>query len=65
MPSVAALKPGEVLLLENTRFYKEEEGKVKKTDDMTDEEIKAEEGRDEGEAEGHGPEAGLATARSS
>ena len=26
----AALKPGEVLMLENTRFYKEEEGKVKK-----------------------------------
>jgi phosphoglycerate kinase len=38
---VAALKPGEVLVLENTRFYKEEEGKVKKTDDMTDEELKA------------------------
>jgi len=34
---VAALKPGQVLLLENTRFYKEEEGKVKKTDDMTEE----------------------------
>ena len=26
---VAALKPGDVLLLENTRFYKEEEAKVK------------------------------------
>jgi phosphoglycerate kinase len=38
---VAALKPGEVLVLENTRFYKEEEAKVKKTDDMTDEELKA------------------------
>ncbi|HPJ56699.1 MAG TPA: phosphoglycerate kinase [Kiritimatiellia bacterium] len=37
----AALKPGEVLVLENTRFYKEEEAKVKKTDDMTDEELKA------------------------
>ncbi len=32
----AALKPGEVLMLENTRFYKEEEGKVKKSDEMSD-----------------------------
>ena len=38
---VAALKPGQVLVLENTRFYKEEEAKVKKTDDMTDEQLKA------------------------
>jgi len=38
---VAALKPGEVLLLENTRFYAEETGKVKKTDEWTDEELKA------------------------
>ncbi len=30
---VAALKPGEVALLENTRFYKAEDGKVKKDDD--------------------------------
>ena len=30
---VAALKPGEVCLLENTRFYKAEDGKVKKDDD--------------------------------
>jgi len=37
---VAALKPGEVLLLENTRFYAEETGKVKKTDGMSDEELK-------------------------
>ncbi|HQQ61084.1 MAG TPA: phosphoglycerate kinase, partial [Kiritimatiellia bacterium] len=37
---VAALKPGEVLLLENTRFHKEEEAKVKKTDEMTDAEYK-------------------------
>ena len=37
----AALKPGEVLMLENTRFYKEETAKVKKTDDMTDEQYKA------------------------
>ena len=38
---VAALQPGQVLVLENTRFYKEEEAKVKKTDDMTDDELKA------------------------
>ena len=38
---VAALKSGQVLLLENTRFYKEEEGKVKKTDEMSEEEYKA------------------------
>ncbi len=37
----AALKPGEVLMLENTRFYKAEEGKVKKTDEMSDEEYAA------------------------
>lgn len=42
---VAALKPGDVLLLENTRFYKAEDGKVKKDDEkkgihLTDEEYK-------------------------
>ncbi len=37
----AALKPGEVLLIENTRFYKEEEGKAKLPDTATDEEKKA------------------------
>jgi phosphoglycerate kinase len=36
----AALQCGEVLMLENTRFYKEEEGKVK-GDDLTPEELKA------------------------
>ena len=37
----AALKPGEVLLLENLRFYAEEEGKPRGlTDDATDEEKK-------------------------
>jgi phosphoglycerate kinase len=36
-----ALKPGEILLLENTRFYKEEEGKAKLPDTATDEEKKA------------------------
>ena len=38
---VAALRPGQVLVLENTRFYKEEEAKVKKTDDLSDDEFKA------------------------
>jgi len=38
---VAALKPGEVLLLENTRFYKQEQAKAKKKEGMTDEELKA------------------------
>jgi len=36
-----ALKAGEVLLLENTRFHKEEEGKAKVADTATDEEKKA------------------------
>ncbi len=34
---VKAAAPGSVVMLENTRFYAEEEGKVKKTDDMSDE----------------------------
>ena len=43
---VASLKPGEVALLENTRFYKAEDGKVKKDDEkkgihLTDEEFAA------------------------
>ncbi len=37
----AALKPGEVLLLENLRFHLEEEGKPKLPEDATDEEKKA------------------------
>jgi phosphoglycerate kinase len=37
---VAALHPGGIVMLENTRFYKEEEGKIKKTDEMSDEEYK-------------------------
>ena len=41
---VAAMKPGDVTLLENTRFYKAEDGKVKKDDEkkgihLTDEEF--------------------------
>jgi phosphoglycerate kinase len=39
--TVASLQPGQVLMLENTRFYAEEEGKVKKTDDMDDATIAA------------------------
>lgn len=35
---VAALQPGEVLMLENTRFYKAEEGKAKQAEGMSDEE---------------------------
>lgn len=38
---VRALQPGGIVMLENTRFYKEEEGKVKKTDDMSDEDYQA------------------------
>jgi len=38
---VAALRPGGVVMLENTRFYKAEDGKVKKTDEMSEEELKA------------------------
>jgi phosphoglycerate kinase len=36
-----ALQPGEVMLVENTRFYKEEEGKAKVADDATEEQKKA------------------------
>jgi len=36
----AALKPGEVLLLENLRFHIEEEGKAKRKDPATGEEVK-------------------------
>ena len=36
----AALQPGQILMLENTRFHKGEEGKAK-TDGLTDEEAKA------------------------
>jgi len=37
----AGLKPGEILLLENVRFYPEEEGKPKLPDNVTEEEKKA------------------------
>jgi phosphoglycerate kinase len=38
---VKALKPGAVVMLENTRFYKEEEASVKKAEGMSEEEYKA------------------------
>jgi phosphoglycerate kinase len=38
---VKAVKPGGIVMLENTRFYKEEEASVKKTDDLSEEEYKA------------------------
>jgi phosphoglycerate kinase len=37
----ASLQPGEILLLENLRFYVEEEGKPKLPENVTDEEKKA------------------------
>ncbi len=37
----AALKPGELLMLENTRFYREEEGKVKKSAEMSEADYQA------------------------
>jgi phosphoglycerate kinase len=42
--AVASLKAGDILLLENLRFYKEEEGKVKLAEDATDEEKKVAKG---------------------
>jgi len=38
---VAALRPGGIVMLENTRFYKAEDGKVKQVEGMSDEEYKA------------------------
>ncbi len=38
---VAALAPGGIVMLENTRFYKAEDGKVKKAEGMSDEEVSA------------------------
>ncbi len=37
----AALKPGQILMLENTRYYKEEQGKVKQAEGQSDEDYKA------------------------
>ena len=39
--AVAALKPGDVLMLENTRYHKEEQAKAKQKDGETDEAFKA------------------------
>ncbi|MGI5869018.1 MAG: phosphoglycerate kinase [Kiritimatiellia bacterium] len=39
--AVAALKPGDVLMLENTRYYKEEQAKAKQEDGESDEDFKA------------------------
>ncbi len=38
---VAAMKQGDVLMLENTRFYKAEQGKLKQKEGQSDEEFKA------------------------
>ncbi len=38
---VKALQPGQILMLENTRFYQAEEGKLKKTDEMSETEYAA------------------------
>lgn len=38
---VAALKPGDILMLENTRYHKEEQAKLKQKDGQSDEEFKA------------------------
>ena len=38
---VKALKPGEILMLENTRYHKEEQAKLKQKDGQSDEEFKA------------------------
>ncbi len=37
----AALKPGQILMLENTRYYKEEQAKVKQAEGQSDEDYKA------------------------
>jgi phosphoglycerate kinase len=39
--AAAALKPGEVLMLENTRFYKEEEASIKQKPEQSEDEFKA------------------------
>ena len=38
---VDAMKPGDIVMLENTRFYKEEQGKLKQKEGQSDEEFKA------------------------
>ena len=39
--AAAALKPGEIIMLENTRYHKEEQAKLKQKDGQSDEEFKA------------------------
>ena len=39
--AAAALKPGEILMLENTRYHKEEQAKLKQKDGQSDDEFKA------------------------
>ncbi len=39
--AAAAVKPGEILMLENTRYHKEEQAKLKQKDGQSDEEFKA------------------------
>ena len=39
--AAAALKPGEILMLENTRYHKEEQAKAKQKDGESDEDFKA------------------------
>ena len=39
--AAAALQPGEILMLENTRYHKEEQAKLKQKDGQSDEEYKA------------------------
>ena len=39
--AATALKPGEILMLENTRYHKEEQAKLKQKDGQSDEEFKA------------------------
>ena len=38
---IAAMKPGDIVMLENTRFYKEEQGKLKQKEGQSDEDFKA------------------------
>ena len=38
---VAAMKPGDIVMLENTRYYKEEQAKAKQKDGESDEDFKA------------------------
>ena len=39
--AVAAMKPGDIVMLENTRYHKEEQAKIKQKEGQSDEEFKA------------------------